>query len=482
MSAAPASRAAVPGKFTQGPTMRHVIVMTLTGSVGLMAVFLVDLLNLFYIAQLGEQELAAAIGYAGTVLFFLTSFAIGVSIAGTALVSRALGAGDREKARRLATSSLFVMAVAMVVLAAAMLPWSGRILSSIGATGRTLAIADRFLWMVVPSTVFLGLGMMYSAILRAVGDARRAMWVTLMGGIVTAILDPVFIFALGLGVDGAAVTSIISRIAMALIGMRGVTLVHRLTAPPQLSAVLGDVKPIAAIAVPAVLTNIATPFGNGIVTAMIARYGDSAVAGWAVLGRLVPVAFGAFFALSGSIGPIMGQNVGARLYPRVRQALTDALVFLSLYGIAVWLILLLLSDHIVRLFDATGMASAVITFFCVYASLAWAFNGAVFVGNAAFNNLGFPTYSTALNWGRATLGTVPFAWAGAWLAGPDHGAQGIIAGQAAGGILFGILSITICFRVIDGMATRPPSDPPAPGGPASGLSPFTSGKGATAGS
>lgn len=58
-------------------------------------------------------------------------------------------------------------------------------------------------------------------------------------------------------------------------------------------------KPIAAIAVPAVLTNIATPFGNGIVTAMIARYGDSAVAGWAVLGRLVaPSTFGAFFALS----------------------------------------------------------------------------------------------------------------------------------------------------------------------------------------
>lgn len=86
MSSAARPRSHVPGKFTQGSTMRHVIVMTLTGSVGLMAVFVVDLLNLFYIARLGEQELAAAIGYAGSVLFFLTSFAIGLSIAGTALV------------------------------------------------------------------------------------------------------------------------------------------------------------------------------------------------------------------------------------------------------------------------------------------------------------------------------------------------------------------------------------------------------------
>jgi putative MATE family efflux protein len=472
---------AAPAKFTQGATMRHVIVMTLTGSIGLMAIFVVDLLNLFYIARLGEQELAAAIGYAGTVLFFLTSSAIGLAIAGTALVARALGAGDRERARRLSTSSLIVMAVVMTAAALALLPFSGQILSLLGATGRTHAIADRFLWMVVPSTGLLGLGMMYSSILRAVGDAQRAMWVTLAGGIVTAILDPIFIFALGLGVDGAAITSVISRLAMVAIGIRGVTLVHKLTARPSLAGTLGDVRPLAAIAIPAVLTNVATPVGNSVLTAMIARYGDGAVAGWAVLGRLVPVAFGAFFALSGSVGPIMGQNVGAGLFSRVRQTLVDSLIFLSCYGIAVWLVLLLLSGPIIAAFDATGTAAAVISFFCLYASLAWAFNGAVFVGNAAFNNLGFPTYSTALNWARATLGTVPFALAGAWIAGPAHGAEGIIAGQAVGGILFGILSTWICFRLIDRLALEAPEAPPAPAGPPTAQSPFTSGKGATAG-
>ena len=97
-------------KFTQGSTMRHVVVMTATGSIGLMAIFVVDFLNLFYIALLGEQELAAAIGYAGTLLFFTISLCIGISIAGTALVSRALGARRRDEARRLATSSLVFMA------------------------------------------------------------------------------------------------------------------------------------------------------------------------------------------------------------------------------------------------------------------------------------------------------------------------------------------------------------------------------------
>lgn len=472
---------AAPAKFTQGSTMRHVIEMTVTGAVGLVAIFVVDLLNLFYIARLGEQELAAAIGYAGTVLFFLTSFGIGLSIAGTALVSRALGAGNRDRARQLGTSSLVVMAIGMLVISIGPLPFSGWILATLGATGRTLAIADRFLWMVMPATVFLGVGMMYSSILRAAGDAKRAMWVTLIGGIVTAIADPILIFLLGLGVDGAAIASVISRLAMLAMGYHAVVRVHRLTTRPSLAAILGDIRPLAAIAVPAVLTNLATPVGNSIVTAMIARYGDGAVAGWAVLGRLVPVAFGAFFALSGAVGPIMGQNVGARLYPRVRQTLIDSLVFMSLYGLVVWLILLVAAPYVVKAFDATGTAAAVISFFCVYASLGWAFNGAVFVGNAAFNNLGFPTYSTVLNWARATLGTVPFAALGAWIGGPAYGAEGIIAGQSIGGIVFGIISIVICFRVIDRAAQRPPSDEPVPAGPPTAQSPFTSGKGATAG-
>src|ERR1700742_3621739 len=95
-AARPDAAASSAPKLTVGSTMRHVVVMTATGSIGLMAIFVVDFLNLFYIALLGQQELAAAIGYAGTVLFFTISLCIGVTIAGTALVSRALGARQRE--------------------------------------------------------------------------------------------------------------------------------------------------------------------------------------------------------------------------------------------------------------------------------------------------------------------------------------------------------------------------------------------------
>ena len=106
--------------FTHGSLMRHVAVMTATGAIGLMAVFVVDLLSLFWVSKLGDQAFKAAVGYVGLMTFFVMSINIGLTIAASATVSRALGAGDRPRARRLAASSLIITAVFSAVMAAAM--------------------------------------------------------------------------------------------------------------------------------------------------------------------------------------------------------------------------------------------------------------------------------------------------------------------------------------------------------------------------
>ena len=99
--------------FTQGSLMRHVAVMTATGAIGLMAVFAVDLLSLFWVSKLGDQAFKAAVGYVGLTTFFVMSINIGLTIAASATVSRALGAGDRPRARRLAASALTITAVCL---------------------------------------------------------------------------------------------------------------------------------------------------------------------------------------------------------------------------------------------------------------------------------------------------------------------------------------------------------------------------------
>ena len=210
-----------------------------------------------------------------------------------------------------------------------------------------------------------------------------------------------------------------------------------------------------AIALPAILTQVATPVGNAYMTAALARFGDDAVAGWTVVQRLIPVAFGLLFALSGAIGPIVGQNFGARRFDRVHGAIIDSLKVTVLYVLVVWALLALAAPWVADLFRATGQAREIIIFFCLFVAGSFVFNGALFVANAAFNNLGYAFASTALNWGRATLGVVPFVWLGQhW-----YGMLGALGGYALGVVGFGIGGIWWCLHIIGRMQHRTPATP-----------------------
>ena len=140
--------------------------------------------------------------------------------------------------------------------------------------------------------------------------------------------------------------------------------VHGLMGRPKLRLFLSDVPAVLAVAMPAVLTNIATPVSNAYITAAIAPFGDSAVAGWAILGRIMPVAFGAIFALSGTVGPILGQNYGARAPDRVRETYTQALKVTLAFTAAAWLLLAVFAEPLARAFQATAEAAALIVLFC----------------------------------------------------------------------------------------------------------------------
>ena len=449
MSVAP-TPPGTPGKFVTGSTLKHVLSMTTAGSVGLLAIFAVDVLNLFYISQLGQKELAAAVGYSGTLLFFVLSLAIGMAIAVGAVTSQALGRGERDQAKQIAGASLVLMACTMTLAALLIYPWLADLLRVLGATGTTADLALRFTRIVLPSTPVLGLGMCLGALLRALGDARRAMFVTLGAGLATAVLDPLFIFGLGWGLDGAAVATFLARFVMLGVGLYGLIRIHGLFAWPSRAVLYKSIGPFFAIGLPSVMTQIATPVGNAFVTAAIAPFGDNAVAGWAVIGRIIPVAFAALFALSASVGPILGQNLGARRHDRLRSTMYDSLKVAVVYVLVVWLILAMSSTWIASVFQAEGEARALIVFFCTFVAGSFVFNGALFVANAAFNNLGFALYSTLLNWSRATLGVVPFIWLG----GQWYGAKGVLAGYGLGVVLFGVVGVWGCFKVLGQLEKR----------------------------
>ncbi|MCV6586763.1 MAG: MATE family efflux transporter [Marinibacterium sp.] len=438
-------------KFLTGSLFRHVAVMSLTASVGIMAVFLVDFIDMVFISMLGKAELAAAVGYAGSILFFTTSITIGMAIAAGALVARALGAGTPDIARQKATHALIYGVGLGVIFSVLIWIHVPDFVRWIGAEGQTADLAVRYLRIIVPTLAFMMLGMIGSALLRAHGDARRAMMVTLYGGATNAVLDPILIFGLDLELTGAALASVAARLVMAATALVPLVRHYGGFTRPSLAGMAGDLSPVLAIALPAILTQLATPVGMAYVTRAMSDYGEGAVAGMAIVARLTPLAFCVIFAVSGAVGPIIGQNFGAQQQDRVLGTYRAAMVFCGAYVLAVSVLLFALRGPVAALFDAQGVTRDLIYLFCGPLALSYFFNGGIFVSNAAFTNLGHPFYSTWINWGRHTLGTIPFVLLGAMV----WGAEGVLIGQAVGGVIFAGVAVILARRV---MAREPVAD------------------------
>ncbi|SEN70970.1 putative efflux protein, MATE family [Gemmobacter aquatilis] len=435
----------VQAKFVEGNLFRHVAVMSLTSSVGLMAIFVVDLINMVYISWLQDEVKTAAIGYAGAVLFFTTAFGIGLSVGVSALVARAIGGRDMALARERATEGLLLGALFGVLFAAVVWLLLPGIVNLLGAEGRTAEETLWYLRLVTPSQPLLMIGMIGGGILRSHGDARRAMMVTVWGAIALAVLDPVLILWADLGLTGAALAGWGSRAVIAGMALWPIWRHRGGFVPVSGRSLRAGVAPLFAISGAAILTQLATPVGQAVITRMVAGYGEAAVAGMAIAGRLTPVAFGMIFALSGAIGPIIGQNMGAGRMDRVRRGFWDAILFAGLVILAMSALLFLCRGLIADLFHAQGLTRDLVYLFCGPLSLLFFFNALIFVANALCNNLGAAFQSTLVNWGRHTLGTVPFAL---WMA-MYWGPQGVLIGQAVGGIVFGILAVFLALRVID---------------------------------
>lgn len=434
------------GRFLDGPTMGHVVRMTLTGATGITFVFLVDLANLFWLSQFGDPKMVAAIGFAFAIQFFSVSSGIGLMIAATALVSRRIGMGERAVAREEATAAMLITVAFQACAGALIVLFRYPLLELVGAEGETLEHAARYLLISIPSLAIMAIGLVGSAVLRAEGDGKRAMFVTLTSGTISMGVDPFLILHLGWGIDGAAWALVISRFVLAAMALRFAIGTHDLLARPAIWAVRRLAKPFFAVAFPAMLTQLAAPFGNYLLTGVIAGFGDSAVAGWAVMNRLTVVAFGGIFSLSGAIGGIFGQNYGARQYDRLRSTFRDALVFSMGYTLVAWALLAGSAEAVINGFELEGTGAEVYRAFAYVGAGGFMLVGALFVSNATFNNLGKPGRSTVVNWLRDGLLILPAGMAGAaWFAAP-----GVVYGQTFVGIVVGVLAALWSWQFLRG--------------------------------
>ena len=426
-------------RLTEGPVGRHLIDMTVPVLFGISTMMAQGLIDTWFLGQVGDRELAA-FGFGFPVLMIVTSVAIGLAAGTSSVVARAIGVGDHRRARRLATDSLFLGFLITLVICAIGILTINPMFRLLGAPEDMLPMIRSFMTILYSGVPFVVVGMIGMASMRATGDTRLPSMLMVMAAILNVALDPILIFGVGpipaMGLDGAATAALIAR-ATIFVGtiylMRFRLDMLRFNKPDPVE-LRKSWRDILHVGIPAAGTNAIVPLGAVLVTAMIARLGTDAVAGFGVATRIEAIMLVIFYAMSSIIGPFVGQNFAAGRERRILRALWLCTLFCLAAGMVIAGILALLSDVLPRLFSDSEAVMEVTKLFLWIVPISYGTYGMVMVMNASFNGLGKPMPAVWISVARILVLYVPLAFIGLHF----YGVVGIFAAYAIANIVSGI--------------------------------------------
>ena len=428
-----------PGQdLTQGPVAASLFRLTAPMMLAVSSSIIVQVIEIGFIGQLGTAQIAA-VTFTFPITMMLTSVALGISIGTSSVIARRVGGGDWDSVRRLATHSMLLVALLLTTLAAIGIATIEATFTALGARGEVLEHIHDYLLIYYPGTVLFTITMVAGSTMRATGDARRPGFIMAGGALLNLCLDPVLIFgwfgAPRLELIGAAVAMLLSRIVMAALLLYIAIARDRLFLPIHQwrDKLFASWREVLAVGVPAMATQMIGPISGAIITRLLASHGQAVVAGFGVAGRIEAVAVMLLFALSGSIGPFVGQNWGAGELDRVRAGMRVAYRFSLAWGFIAWLALLLFGSRLVPLIDDSPDVVAAARHYLAIVPFSYGLWGVLMMASAAFNSLGKPIPSTVMAFTRMFVIYVPLAM----LADHLFGYSGIFVATAAANCVMG---------------------------------------------
>ena len=435
----------------EGSITRHVLRMLGPFSIAIIAMISTGIVDTIYLGRLTDAarpNLAimalAALGFAFPLTFIGNSANIGLGAGTMSAVSRALGQGENERARRHAAAAILLGLFIMTILVSLMLSVAQFILPMAGASAEVARMAFSYLVISLPGLVVLSISSMCNNILRAAGEAALPSSIMIMGAVINVILDPFLIFGWGpfprMEVAGAAMATLIGNIIGACFGFY-LVFFHR-KAMSFVGMTFGSIKRawiiIGQVGLPAAVTNIIVPVATFTAVAIIGNVlSETDVAAFTITSRAELISVGMLYALSACIGAITGRNGGAGNTGRVREAFNVCYLICVIWSTVMALIIALFAPQIAAIFTNDGvLIEKALPYFYLVPITIFGY-GFVFISSAGLNAIGRPVYGFTYTVIRSLFLYVGLIFIGVQTAG----LTGAYIGLAAANIVSGLIAI-----------------------------------------
>lgn len=437
--------------LTEGTISKKLIQLTLPMMLGMISMVAFNLIDTYFVGKLGKQELAA-LSFTFPIIMVIFSVIQGLGIGATALIAKSIGKGDKNKAARETTDSVFLTLLLTGIFITIGLLTIEPTLSMLGANGETATMAGKYMRIWYFALFFVSVPFVGNSAIRSTGDAKTPTYIMLFAVLINAILDPILIFGFlgfpALGLEGAAIATAISRGLTMILSFYVLIRREKLITfdIPTLEVLSGCWKSILFIAGPSALARLVVPIATGIITAMLASYGEFAVAAFGVGSRIEFLANSLVFALAASIGPFVGQNLGKGNIGRMRQAVSISCKFSFVWGLVAWGLLALLARPIASIFNSNEEVIATVQMFLYIVPAGFGLQGILSIINSNLNTINKPLQASLIIVVQMLLIGIPLIFLGKELLL----VKGIFLGLAATYFLGGILSLIVNKRIMTG--------------------------------
>ncbi|WP_338024742.1 MATE family efflux transporter [Bifidobacterium miconisargentati] len=323
---------------------------------------IVDRLFLAHIPGAGDLAMTG-VGVCFPITLAVSAFAMLVGMGGGPLASIELGRGDRDKAERYLGTSVATIVVISIVLSVLIQLFKTPILILFGASDATLPYAVDFLTVYLSGTLFVQFALGLNTFITAQGKALVAMGSVLIGALSSLALDPLFIFALGMGVRGAALANVVAQAMSAAWVIRFLasprSAIRLRTRNIRLTRLLG---PMLFLGVSPFIMQITESVIQVVFNASLQRYGgDSYVGAMTIMTSLMQLIFVFSQGISQGVQPIIGYNYGAGLYARVRRAYSGTMIVQVAINCTMTTLLAMFPGPVASLFTSDAAIIDVVT-------------------------------------------------------------------------------------------------------------------------
>lgn len=314
--------------FRDAPVPKAVLSNIIPSIISMIMVLVYNLADTFFIGQTKNAYMVAAVSLATPV--FLIFMAIGMlfGIGGTSLISRMLGEGKNRHAKYTSAFCFWTGLVVGIIAMVMLIIFNEPICRTVGASNETIGYTKQYLGIVATGIPFLIVSNSFSNIIRADGNANKAMLGMVLGNVANIILDPVMILGFGWNVAGAAIATVIGNIVSAIVYVS-----HLLSKKTMLSIKPSDYKVnkrivtgVFAIGIPASLNSVLMSTSNIIINNLMSRFDDMAVAGLGVAMKVNMIVVMLLIGLGTGIQPLLGYCYGAGNKKRYMAILKFSLI------------------------------------------------------------------------------------------------------------------------------------------------------------